>query len=166
MKRFAIIASIAMLFLALGCKKNNQNEPVQPQPEPQPQPESIIGNVSAPAWTAPEDYDMPSSMTAVVKIDLSSLYTAEQLSGAGYQLKAEDKVAAFAGDECLGVIELQNGLFFVYINAPKTDSDITLKYYSSVLKHIYADKESFPFINDTQLGSAGSPYTPIWTIEK
>ena len=56
------------LFLCtfFGCKKGNT-------------PETLQGSTEKPAWTAPANYDLASSMTAVIKVDLSSCYTAEQL---------------------------------------------------------------------------------------
>ncbi|MBO4621639.1 MAG: hypothetical protein J5635_03095 [Paludibacteraceae bacterium] len=153
MKKFMIIASCAMMLLAAGCKQ----KPVEP--------ESIIGTTVRPVWTDPEDYDMSSSMTAIVKVDLSRTYTAEQLNAANYQQTAEDLVAAFSGDKCLGVAEQVDGLFFLYITAPEDDGNVTLKHYSSVLKNLYT-AEPFPFRNDQQLGTVLEPYSPKWAVIK
>ena len=150
------------LFLCtfFGCKKGNT-------------PETLQGSPEKPAWTAPANYDLASSMTAVIKVDLSSCYTAEQLSTVNYQLSTDDMLAAFSGDELVGVAEplpLQGDggqeeglLFFLYICAPTKGEDITLKYYSSVLKNIFI-AEPFAFANDTQLGSIANPYMPQFTI--
>ena len=102
-----------------------------------------------------------------------SCYTAEQLSTVNYQLSTDDMLAAFSGDELVGVAEplpLQGDggqeeglLFFLYICAPTKGEDITLKYYSSVLKNIFI-AEPFAFANDTQLGSIANPYMPQFTI--
>ena len=148
-----IIASCALMLLAAGCKQ----KPVEP--------ESIIGTTVRPVWTDPEDYDMSSSMTAIVKVDLSKTYTAEQLNAANYQQTAEDLLAAFSGDKCLGVAEQVNGLFFLYITAPEEGSNVTIKHYSSVLKNIFT-AQPVAFRNDTQLGTVSEPYLPAWTVVK
>ena len=134
-------------------------------------PESIIGTTEKPTWTAPANNDMTSSMTAVVKVDLAAGYTAEQLSAANYQVSEDDIVAAFSGDECLGIagpLSLRDGqgeVFFLYICAPTNDGKVTLRYYSAALKNIFIS-EPFAFVNDTQLGSVAEPYTPTFIINK
>lgn len=153
MRKLLIIASCALMLLAAGCKQ----KPVEP--------ESIIGTTVRPVWTDPEDYDMSSSMTAIVKVDLSKTYTAEQLNAANYQQTAEDLLAAFSGDKCLGVAEQVNGLFFLYITAPEEGSNVTIKHYSSVLKNIFT-AQPVAFRNDTQLGTVSEPYLPAWTVVK
>ena len=150
---FTLVLSLLILLPMTGCKKNN-NEP-----------ESIIGSVEKPTWTAPANYDLTSSMTAVIKVNLSAGYTAEQLSAANYQLSENDIVAAFSGDECLGIAAQQEGLFFLYICAPTNGNNVTLRYYSAVLKNIFT-AEPFAFANNTQLGSIAEPYTPAFVIKK
>lgn len=159
--KFYTLALCALtLCTFFGCKgKEKENEP-----------ESIIGSVEKPTWTAPADYDLTSSMTAVVKADLSAIYTAEQLSAANYQVSENDIVAAFSGEECLGVAgplspgEGQGEVFFLYICAPTNGGQVTLRYYSAALKNIFTS-EPFPFANDTQLGTIETPYMPQFAIE-
>ncbi len=153
MKHTHILAlCVLSLCTFFGCK-DKKNEP-----------ESLVGSVAKPAWTALADYDMTSSMTAVVKVSLSANYTAEQLSAASYQLSTSDIVAAFAGNECLGVATPQDGLFFLYICAPTKGEQVTLKYYSAALKNIFT-AEPFAFANDTQLGSVAAPYKPAFVLQ-
>ena len=152
-RQFLVLFSCALLLLAAGCKKQN-NEP-----------EFIIGTTEKPSWTNPVDYDMSSSMTAIVKVDMSATYTAEQLSSAKYKQTTDDLMAAFSGDNCLGVAEQVDGLFYLYITTPEDGGNVTLKYYSSVLKNIFA-AEPVPFKNDQQLGTVREPYSPIWTVVK
>ena len=143
----------ALLLLAAGCKDKPK------------EPDSIIGTTERPAWTNPEDYDMSSSMTAIVQVDMSLTYTAEQLAAANYAQTANDLLAAFSGDQCLGVAEQVDGLFFLYITTPEEGDNVTIKHYSSVLKNIFTD-QPVPFRNDTQLGTVGEPYSPEWTVVK
>ena len=147
---FSIIVCTLLLIVS-GCGK-----PVKEEPK------SIIGSTEQPSWTAPMDYDMTSSMTAIVKIDLSGVYTSEQLSAAKYELTDGDLVAAFAGNECLGVAELQDGLYYLYICAPTSEQDVTIHYYSKVLKTIFRSAP-FAFADGGHLGSIASPYTPTFT---
>lgn len=148
--RIYTLVLCALALCVWGCK--NRNEP-----------ESLIGSVEKPNWTAPTKYDYSSSMTAVVKVNLNASYTAEQLAAANYQLSEGDMVAAFSGDECLGVAAPQEGLFFLYICAPTSGSNVTLRYYSSVLKNMFL-AEPFAFANDTQLGTIDEPHTPAFII--
>ena len=149
---FTLITCALMLFAA-GCKDKPK------------EPESIIGTTERPAWTNPDDYDMSSSMTAIVKVDMTTTYTAEQLAAANYKLEANDLVAAFSGDKCLGVAEQVDGLFFLYITAPEDGGNVTLKHYSSVLKNLYT-AQPVAFRNDQQLGTVSEPYSPAWTVVK
>lgn len=151
-KYLALITCALMLFAA-GCKDKPK------------EPESIIGTTERPAWTDPDDYDMSSSMTAIVKVDMTTTYTAEQLAAANYKLEANDLVAAFSGDKCLGVAEQVDGLFFLYITAPEDGGNVTLKHYSSVLKNLYT-AQPVAFRNDQQLGTVSEPYSPAWTVVK
>ncbi len=147
------IAVCALLLMMAGCGEQNK------------EPQSIIGSTDKPVWSAPTDYDMTSSMTAVVKVDLSKTFTADQLAAANYQLTDDDLVAAFAGEECLGVTTPKDGLFFLYICAPATSTDITLRHYSNALKTILTS-EPFTFVGDGHLGTVSEPYTPAFVAEK
>ena len=155
-KKMYLFALCALSFITLfGCK-NKDKEPVS---------RSVTGNVTNVDWTAPEDHDPASSMTAVIAVDMFTLYTGEQLFAANYELTADDVVAAFAGNECVGTAEQINGLFFLFICAPAADEQIAIRYYSSRLKHIYVS-ELIPFRNDTRLGTVSEPYTPNFIVEK
>ena len=155
-----IIASCALLLLAAGCKNNDKDKDKEP--------ESIIGTTDQPAWAVPAEYDMTSSMTAIVKVDLSSTYTAEQLSAAHWQYADDDLLAAFCGENCLGVgvYQQEYGAYWLYIAAPENGDRVTLKHYSATLKNIFVASEALPFTNDANLGSAAQPYTPAWTLVK
>ena len=151
-KLFTLI-TCALMLIAAGCKDKPK------------EPESIIGTTDRPAWTNPDDYDMSSSMTVIVQVDMSLTYTAEQLAAANYAQTADDLLAAFSGDQCLGVAEQVDGLFFLYITAPEEGSNVTIKHYSSVLKNIFT-AQPVAFRNDTQLGTVSEPYLPAWTVVK
>ena len=147
-----MVACAAML-LATGCKDEKN------------QAESIIGNVSKPTWVAPESFDMSSSMTAIVGIDLTSVYTAAQLEAVKYERSADDLLAAFAGETCLGVGEWKGdyNAYWLFIAAPENADAVTIKHYSAALKHVFVS-ESIPYSNGAHLGSVDEPYNPKWTV--
>lgn len=159
-KKHANIAFVLGVLFALcvSCK-NGQNAPDDPAEY-----EPIAGNLPKPEWTAVADYDMTSSMVAIVKV--------EKLNGqAVYDKIADDKealLAAFAGEECLGVAQPDSvtGYFFLYICAPTQAETIQLHYYSAVYKNIFIDQDGFSFVNDALKGSVKDPYIPsLWAVK-
>lgn len=125
---------------------------------------TLNGNVAQPAWTAPADYDYTSSMTAVIKVSLSEKYPS---TSAGWQLKDEDVLAAFIGDVCCGVVSPQDGLFYLYIAGPTSNSlAVSLRYYSAHYKNIFEAKEVFEFKNDDHLGTVSEPFMPVFVVAK
>lgn len=166
MKKLMVIASCAVLLMAAGCKDKNT-----------PEAESLVGSVATPSWQAPESYDMTSSMTAIVKIDFTQSFSAEQLAAVkdkmtdGQIVHEGDLLAAFSGENCLGVDTIhadQAGLFFLYMtgSSEENPANVQLRYYSTQLSNIFAANESFAFSNDGHLGSVSEPYTPAWSIAK
>ena len=157
-RRLFVILSCAMLLFAAGCKE--KNTPEDPGTTPV---ENIAGNVSKPSWSNPDDYDMTSSLTAIVKVDLSIKYP-EQAAKEHWAVASDDLLAAFAGESCIGVAELSDGLFWLYVTAPENNEEITIKYYSSKLKNIFVSEETFPYRNDYQLGTVSAPYSPAFVV--
>ena len=160
--QFLTLATCALLLLAAGCKKD----------EPTPTPETFNSNVSAPTWTDPQESDMTSSMTAVIKIDLKAQYPDQT---ADWQLSDQDLLAAFQGDDCLGIAEPQDGLFYLYIASPTSSSvsdptsnseAVTLRYYSAHYKNLFEAKDAFPFVNDDHLGTVAEPLIPTFVVVK
>lgn len=166
-QKLAFVLCTISLCTLIGCQ--NQNPPVNPD---DPKNVAIRGNVAKPAWEAPADsvYDMTSSMTAVIKADLSILYAA-QLDTAKYELTDDDLIAAFAGDKCLGVIAPKEGLFYLFICSPATygggqmGNEFTLRYYSASLKNIFASTETYTYVNDGNMGGL-TPLTPTFKVVK
>ena len=160
-KKHANIAFVlGVLFaLCISCK-NGQNDPDAPA-EHGP----IAGNLPKPEWTAVADYYMTSSMVAIVKVE--KLNNQEM-----YDQIATDKealLAAFAGEECLGIAQPDSdtGYFFLYICAPTQAETIQLHYYSAVYKNIFIDQDGFSFVNDAQKGSVKDPYIPsLWAVKQ
>ena len=103
-KQLLALATLALLLMVAGCKNNEKPEDIK----------SLKGNEARPTWTEPDEYDYTSSMTALIRIDLAAQYPA---AAADFAVQADDVLAAFAGNECLGVAELQDGLFYLYFRA-------------------------------------------------
>ena len=135
-----IIASCAVLLLAAGCK--NEDPFVDP------------GDVENPNWVVSVENDMTASMTAIVKASFTG---------------QPGTLAAFIGEDCCGIADYvaESGLYWLYI-LPATDKedDIQLRFYSPDLKRIFHATTTFPFRNDTQLGTVAEPYSPKWTVAK
>ena len=112
------------------------------------------GDVENPNWVVTVENDMTASMTAIVKASFSG---------------QPGTLAAFIGEDCCGIADYnaESGLYWLYI-LPATDKedDIQLRFYSPDLKRIFHATTTFPFRNDTQLGTVAEPYSPKWTVAK
>ena len=133
-------------------------------------PPTLNGDVAQPTWAAPEKHDFSSSMTAVIKVSLLEQYPS---MAADWQLNDSDRVAAFAGSDCLGVAAPQEGLFYLYIAAPLSEASplsnnqsLTLRYWSAHFKNLFEAKDAFAFKNDDHLGTVAEPLAPKFTVVK
>jgi len=137
----------------VGCKKD-KNEP-----------ETFISDKARPTWTVPANPDPSISMTAVIKVDLKAQYPD---LAADFVLNANDMLAAFSGETCLGIAKYEEGLFFLYIASPVTGnpSSVTLRYYSAHYKNLFEAVNAFPFVNDTQQGTTAEPFKPAFVVAK
>ena len=150
-----LIIACALLCL-VGCKDKKD------------EPNNLIGHVEKPNWEAVADYDLTSSMTAVVQVDLSLSFTQEQLQSAKYQPSQDDILAVFAENECLGVGVKDGDLWHIYI-APSTrftPTSLVLRYYSASLKNLFTGDKLITYQNDTQLGTMDNPYQPTFVISQ
>ena len=150
------LALCALLLFAVSCKKDSKDEP-----SPAPGTQSITGNVSTPSWAVSDDYDMTSSMTVIASVDLSLTY-ADQVQSTGWTVEEDDLLAAFDGNQCIGMAKPSEGLFYLYVTAPSNGSEVTLKYYSAKLKNLFEHKDAFPYLNDKCLGTVAEPYIPAF----
>jgi hypothetical protein len=152
-RNFSKLILCALLLFAAGCKDKN---------EPTSDPQSIVGDLPVPAWTPAMEYDMTSSMTLIVKVDLSITYP-EQVASIGWNTSPNDLLAAFDGTNCIGIANCQDGLFFLYVTAPKDGNQLTLTYYSAQLKNLFDAEQTISFHNDAIIGSVAAPFTPKFT---
>ena len=139
-KNFSKVVLCTVLLLAGGCK---DNDPFVNQ-----------GNVDNPDWVVTANNDMTSSMTAIVRVSFTE--------PAGI-------LAAFIGDDCCGVAEYKAayGLYWLYISpATEGGGNVQLRFYSPNLKRIFNATSTFPYCNDTQLGTFSNPYIPSWTVSQ
>ncbi len=140
------------LFLA-SCGKEEGGNAVVPDTVPDP----MFGDITDPAWSVSTDYDYTTSMTAVIGVDLQgrdSLWT----------IDTADRVAAFVGDECVGLANPSGPLFFLFIVPPQHDGDdITLRYYSSYYHNIFRSDTVFSFCNGSQQGTVNNPLLVVFS---
>ena len=112
------------------------------------------GKVEDPQWKVTVDNNLSASMTAVVKVSFS---------------ESQGTLAAFIGDACCGVAEYlaDENLYFLYITPPtENGGDVLLRFYSPELKRIFDANATVPFVNDTQLGTVATPFTPTFVVAK
>lgn len=158
MKKVFVVSMLMSVLFFASCEKDKKSD-------------SIISDKSAPAWTVSDNYDLSSSMTAIIKVDLTLTYPTQVKEAS---VDAGDLLAAFNGDKCVGVASPQDGLFYLYIaglptedgNAQAENTPIKLRYYSAVLKNLFVAKETIPFVNDAHMGSVAEPYKPLMLVEQ
>ena len=159
---YAFMAFVVVCLVA-GCHKeedddnnNNNNNNTDPTEKP------VIptGNVPTPDWPVPSDYDYSSSMTVVAQVDLTETYT---LTSDDWQVDTADLLAAFAGEECIGVTKPVGDLFFLYIIPPTQDNEeIQLRYYSTRLRNVFQAKDPLTFVNGDRIGGVNDPLKPLF----
>ena len=137
-KNCNVVVLCTLLLLIVGCEPKD--------------PFTTQGKVEDPHWVLSVENDMTASMTAIVRV--------------GFSAQA-GTLAAFVGDECCGIAkyDADYDLYWLYIS-PATDkgSEVQLRFYSPELKRVYEADSTFPFRNDTQLGSVSEPYSPGWEV--
>jgi len=153
-KHLLVLAACSLLLLVAGCKKEEGNNP-----------DSLNGNEARPSWVAPDEYDMTSSMTAVIRVDLAAQYPT---TATDFVVKDDDLLAAFMGNDCVGVAALQDGLFYLYIAGQTSeggDGMVTLRYYSAHYKNLFTAANAFTFVNDGNQGTVASPFIPSFAVD-
>lgn len=129
-----------------GCNKE-QEPPVNPYVDP--------GTTENPNWVITVDTtNLTSSMNAIVKVSFTD---------------SVGNLAAFMDNECCGIGKYDDeyGLYWLYISpATEAGGAVQLRFYAPNLKRIFDAKETFPYRNDTLLGTTATPYTPVWTVSK
>lgn len=156
MKNTAMIIACAALFFLASC--GGEEGGANPYP--------IQGNIDDPAWVVDSDYDYSNSMTAVIEVGLLMADSMPVPSDI-WTTDAADRLAAFVGDECVGVAQCDDmGRFFLFIHAPSQPyGQISLRYFSHKLHNIFNTDTSFPFVNGNQQGTAAEPLQILfWTV--
>ena len=144
LRALSVCILCAVFCTLTGCKDKN-NEPEDP---------TVPGTTENPNWAVTVDNDMTSSMTAIVKVSFA---------------KSEGSLAAFIGNDCCAIATYNADLklYWLYISpASEQGGNVQLRFYSPDQKRIFDATSTFPFRNDTQLGTVASPHTPSWTIAK
>ena len=127
----------------------------------------LYGNAARPAWTAPVNPDPTASMTAIIAVrTLAGVTVPDSCVG------ANDVLAAFAGETCLGIAKkYEDGLFFLYLASPTANSqeqtaNVTLRYWSAHYTNLFEAPDAFLFVNDTQQGTPDNPFIPAFVVVK
>jgi len=136
-KNFSLIVLCAVLFAS--CEQKD--------------PYVTPGNVEDPQWKITVDTtDMTASMTAIVKVSFTD---------------KQGTLAAFMGDDCGGIADYIDGLYYLYISpSANANANVQLQFYSPDLKRVFVSKQTFPFVNDGNQGSVSAPFTPEWDVAK
>ena len=136
----AVFVLLALAVSFSGCK-DNSDPYINPGDTPDPQ------------WKVTVDTnDMTASMTAIVKVS----FTGKQ-----------GTLAAFMGDDCGGIADYIDGLYYLYISpSANSNANVQLRFYSPDLKRVFVSKQTFPFVNDGNQGSVSAPFTPEWEVAK
>lgn len=112
-----------------------------------------------------DNIDLQSTMTADVAIDLSNL-------GLTYEYDKDDLMAAFINGTCRAVAspfvdEADSTVMFALtikkLEDESTGGDVTLRFYSAKLRHIFTMANTFPYGAESRYGSVQNPVKPIWT---
>lgn len=157
MKKYVYIFVLCTLTICTlwGCKNDKDKEP-------EVVPETLVGNISAPTWTIPSDYDYTSSMTLTVKVDLTASYPN---LAKDFVLTENDCLAAFSDSTCLGLAYPQNGLFFLYVAPPTSYAGgVKLCFYSGQYKNLFETKDALPFRSDANIGTVADPFKPALVV--
>ena len=139
-----LLLSILLLSVA-GCKKG-VNEP-----------QTIHGNQPRPSWVVTDESNLQSSVTATIKVTtLNGQAIDDTMVG------ADDLLAAFIGEECVGIAEYKDGLFYLYLSAE--EGNVTLRYYSAYYTNLFEVKDAFMYRNNASIGTVSEPYCPQWVV--
>ena len=139
-----LLLSILLLSVA-GCKKG-VNEP-----------QTIHGNQPRPSWVVTDESNLQSSMTAIIKVTTLNGQAIEDT-----MVGADDLLAAFIGEECVGIAEYKDGLFYLYLSAE--EGTVTLRYYSAYYTNLFEVKDAFVYRNNASIGTVSEPYCPQWVV--
>ena len=158
-RSFKLFVVLCTLFLCtfVACDKKDE-----PTPE-----KMLYGDVARPAWTAPANPDPTASMTAIIAVrTLAGVTIPDSCVG------ANDMLATFSGETCLGIAKkYEDSLFFLYIAQPTANSqeltaNVTLRYWSAHYTNLFEAPDAFPFVNDTQQGTPENPFIPAFVVLK
>ena len=139
-----LLLSILLLSVA-GCKRGVD------------EPQKIHGNQPRPSWVVTDESNLQSSVTATIKVTtLNGQAIDDTMVG------ADDLLAAFIGEECVGIAEYKDGLFYLYLSAE--EGIVTLRYYSAYYTNLFEVKDAFVYRNNASIGTVSEPYCPQWVV--
>ena len=151
-----LLLSILLLSVA-GCKKDVNEPQTVPVPVPATEEQTIHGNQPRPSWVVTDESNLLSSMTAIIKV---TTLNGQAIDDA--MVGADDLLAAFIGEKCVGIAEYKDGLFYLYLSAE--EGTVTLRYYSAYYTNLFEVKDAFVYRNNASIGTVSEPYCPQWVV--
>ena len=151
-----LLLSILLLSVA-GCKKDVNEPQTVPVPVPATEEQTIHGNQPRPSWVVTDESNLQSSMTAIIKV---TTLNGQAIDDA--MVGADDLLAAFIGEKCVGIAEYKDGLFYLYLSAE--EGTVTLRYYSAYYTNLFEVKDAFVYRNNASIGTVSEPYSPQWVV--
>ena len=131
MKKSIYIIVLIIAATMMSCKKNE-----------------AVTQYDNPHWTLTDKDEYSVSMTAAIQLP-------ENLNPT---LTEDDQMIALIGGEIRGVANLYEGIFYFQILASENETGkIVFRYWSGRTQYKYESEESFPFQQDTQLGTPDEP---------
>lgn len=179
--RKTFIYMILPLIAFCGCEGGEEGEDPNKQPDPpadtihvDPVPPTKVDTLSVderPTWTVTSAIDpTQSSMTLTIK--MSGVKVEGDFNTTWAFIPDEsDLVASFINDDCRGVTSprtvYDSVLAFLPVAAAETDNpdekySVTVRYYSSKLRHIFTVKDNIAFTKGASYGSPSEPLVLVW----
>lgn len=144
---------LASLFLAASCSKEEHEgvvDEIQQKPNWTRFP-YLLEIAQAPDWKVDNTSSFTQSMTATIALDESIR-----------DVQGNDLIAAFAGDECVGVTnyDVRSSRFYLYINEPQQSGEkqLTLIYYNTKTRTLRHWPRIIDYVTDRILGTVSKPF--------
>jgi len=141
MKRISSAFYIFLIAATLGCSKKSDDVS-----------EQAATKFPVPTWKEDDTGKYPATMTAVFALPITLAAGSTE----------NDKLAAFADDECRGVgtiVEVNDlKLFFVLIQGLSDETNnVTIRYYNNNTSYMYESRSALTFLADGVFGTAENP---------
>lgn len=134
----------------------------------------LVGSLASCSDDDDSNYDYTSSWNVTCSVDpRTSMTITSQVQGLSSKVSENDKMAAFVGGECRGVVspsKMDSSFYFLLmVNMKQPDDDqidqpIELRYYSANEDKVYkCTTTNLKLTRDLSVGSIDDPYKPTLT---